>query len=185
MREDLQKAWDSAKKTDKTIYKNPPPEEIESSLESNERVVVVLKCLKQTNKLGGGEVCTAVLTDKRIHIFSRGIIKSVNNTHETIPFEMITGVEYSRKMLEGWAIIITRAANTDRLLKCEEDGSKLFVDELRKFIELSKSSGGATVIQNNAPDPLDQLKKLKELFDAGILSQEEYEEKRSTLMGKI
>lgn len=185
MRQDLQAAWNSAKKTDGTIYKNPEPEIIEQSLDSSENVIVLLKCLKKWGNLGGGEVCTAVLTDKTVHIFSRGIIKSVNSTHETIPFSTITGVELSRKLSYGWIIGITRASNVDSLLKCEEQGAKKFASELKALIEASKSASSQTVIQNQAVDPLDQLKKLKELLDAGVLSPEEYEEKKLSLMDKI
>jgi len=34
-------------------------------------------------------------------------------------------------------------------------------------------------------DPLEKLKKLKELYDMGVLSQEEYEEKRKKLLEQI
>ena len=184
MRSDLESAWNAAKKTDGTIYKNPEPEVIENALAADENVIVLLKCLKKVGNLGGGEVCTAILTDKTVHIFSRGIVKSVNNTHETIPFSTITGVELSRKLSLGWIIGITRAANVDGLLKCEEEGAKKFVAELKGLIENSKSGSSQTVIQNSV-DPLDQIKKLRDLLDSGIISQEEYEIKKQALMDKI
>ena len=34
-------------------------------------------------------------------------------------------------------------------------------------------------------DPMEKLKKLKELLDAGVLSQDEYNEKKAELMGRI
>jgi hypothetical protein len=39
--------------------------------------------------------------------------------------------------------------------------------------------------QTNDVDPYEQLKKLKELLDAGIISQEEYNAKRDVLISKI
>lgn len=185
MRQDLQTAWDSARKTDGTIYRNPGPEDIEPFLETSEKVLVILKCLKKWGNLGGGEVCTAVLTDKTVHIFSRGILKSVNSTHETIPFSTITGVELARKLSFGWIIGMTRAANVDSLLKCDEEGAKKFASELKSLIANSRTTSSQIIVQNNAPDPLDQLKKLKELLDAGVLTHEEFEVKKEMLLSQI
>lgn len=49
-------------------------------------------------ELGGGEVCTAVLTDKTIHIYSRRMIKSVNQTHE--PINPINQIKKLAEILE-------------------------------------------------------------------------------------
>ena len=185
MRKDLQDAWDSAKKTDGTIYKNPSPEEIEPSLDPNERVLVVLKCLKKWGKLGGGEVSTAVLTDQTIHIFSRGIMKSVNRTHETVPFNTITGVELKRKLVSGWIIEFSRSANIDSLLKCDESGSSLFVENLKNSMRDLNQNQGKAAPSSQVINPIDQLKKLAELFDSGIISQSEFDEKKKSLIDRI
>ena len=185
MRKDLQDAWESAKKTDGTIYKNPSPEEIEPSLDPDETVQVVLKCLKKWGKLGGGEVCTAVLTNQTIHIFSRGIMKSVNRTHETIPFHTITGVDLKRKLGSGWIIEFSRAANIDSLLKCDETGSNLFVQNLKNSMKDLNQSQGKSAPSNQETNPIDQLKKLAELLDAGIISQDEFDEKKKSLIERI
>ena len=184
MRKDLADAWKAAKKTDGTIYKNPEPSEIEPALSSDESVLVVLRCLKKWGNLGGGEVCTAVLTDKAVHIFSRGIVKSVNRTHETFHFNTITGVDLARKLTFGWVINMSRASNVDSLLKCEEEGSKKFVSQLKELIASPKTTSvsGSTQISS---DPLDKLKKLKDLFDAGVISESEFEEKKQILMDQI
>jgi hypothetical protein len=184
MRQDLQAAWDAAKKTDGTIYKNPEPSEIEVKLEPTERVISLLKCLKAEGNLGGGQVATAVLTDKKVHLFSRGMMKSKTSSYEVVPFSMITGIQVSRKIASGWKIEMTRAANSDTLLKCNEAEVQLFAEELKKLVAQSQQ-GGQTVVQNAVIDPLDQLKKLKELLDAGVVTQEEFEEKKKSLMGQI
>jgi hypothetical protein len=179
MRQDLQRAFDQAKKKDGTIYKNPDPTEMEGKLDPNEKIIVLIKCL-----IGNTGVSTAILTDRTVHIFSRGVLKSKTNNYETVPFHQITGIELGRKMTWGWMITITRAANTDVLTKIDEPDAKRFVEELKKLVP-SNSAGGQTVIQNMAVDPLDQLKKLKELLDAGIVTQEEFDEKKKSLMGQI
>lgn len=40
-------------------------------------------------------------------------------------------------------------------------------------------------VQEEKEDPLEKLKKLKELYDMGVISQEEYEEKRKKLLEEI
>ena len=46
-------------------------------------------------------------------------------------------------------------------------------------------SRGVQVQQAQKEDPLEKLKKLKELYDMGVISQEEYEEKRKKLLDQI
>lgn len=184
MRADLQEAWDKAKKTDGTIYKNPGVEEIEPILSPSEKVIVILKCLKKTGSLGGGQVCTAVLTDQTIHIFSRGVMKTVNHSHETIPFSTITGVELGRKLSLGWIITFTRAANTDSLLKCDENGSKIMVSEVQRIIAELRSGNAAPKAASDI-GAIEKIQKLKEMFDQGILSQKEFEEKKAELLKQI
>jgi len=184
LRNDLAAAWKEAKKTDGTIYKNPEPSEIEPTLSSDESVLVILKCLKKRGNLGGGEVCTAVLTDKAVHIFSRGVVKSVNRSHETFHFATITGVDLARKLTWGWVINMSRANNIDSLIKCDEEGSKKFVNQLKELIAAPRpiSVSGSPQI---ASDPLDKIKKLKDLLDAGVISESEFEEKKQILMDQI
>jgi TPP-dependent pyruvate/acetoin dehydrogenase alpha subunit len=40
-------------------------------------------------------------------------------------------------------------------------------------------------VQVEKEDPMEKLKKLKELLDMGVISQEEYEEKRKKLLEEI
>ena len=43
-----------------------------------------------------------------------------------------------------------------------------------------------TVVKAEVPlDPLDQLRKLKELHEAGVVTDAEYEEKRADLISRI
>ncbi len=46
-------------------------------------------------------------------------------------------------------------------------------------------SRGVQVQPAQKEDPLEKLKKLKELYDMGVISQEEYEEKRKKLLDQI
>ena len=112
-------------------------------------------------------------------------MKSVNRTHETVPFHTITGVELKRKLGSGWIIEFSRAANIDSLLKCDENGSKIFVEKLQNSIRDLNQNQGKSNLSNQAINPIDQLKKLAELLDAGIISQSEFDEKKKSLIERI
>lgn len=58
----------------------------------------------------------------------------------------------------------------------------------RKRKEIKNQAAAPTIVQTAAPaadDPLEQLSKLSKLKDAGIISQEEFEEKKAALLAKI
>ena len=54
------------------------------------------------------------------------------------------------------------------------------------FLELNKTGGQQqTIIQTNAPDIPEQIRKLSELKDQGILTEEEFGKKKEELLAKI
>ena len=54
------------------------------------------------------------------------------------------------------------------------------------FLELSKTGGQQqTIVQTNEPDIPEQIKKLSELKDQGILTEEEFGKKKEELLAKI
>ncbi|WP_050637886.1 SHOCT domain-containing protein [Candidatus Stoquefichus sp. SB1] len=62
----------------------------------------------------------------------------------------------------------------DLIKMCDEDLAKLEII-LKKESESVKQ-------ENNASDPIEEVKKLKELLDMGILSQEEFDKKKKELL---
>ena len=56
--------------------------------------------------------------------------------------------------------------------------------------DLFKAAGGRTVIRNEvwaqtAKDPVERLKKLKEMKDAGLITEQEYEAKKTEILSKM
>ena len=56
---------------------------------------------------------------------------------------------------------------------------KEIVDVINNLIQKRKNNGNITVAVSNA----DELKKYKELLDAGVITQEEYDTKKKQLLG--
>lgn len=71
--------------------------------------------------------------------------------------------------------------NTVIFKLAQEDEFAQLRQEATDAAEKNRSAGGSTVIES----PLDALKKLKELFDNGVISEEEYIGKKALLMDKI
>lgn len=177
MRHDLQTAFDASRGGMR--FRNCPKlEDVESVLSSDEEVIQLLQCQI------GTKAAIVVLTNKHIYLVSRGnVIGNLAAANEIVPFSQITGIDRKRVPMNEWGITLTRASNIDQLIFCDEAESAKFVAKARDLISEVKSGSG-TIVQNQL-DPLDQIRKLKELLDAGILSQAEFDEKKQSLMDKI
>ena len=181
MRVDLQAAWDRAGFYNFAQRTNKYPDlvEIEKSIGSEEEVLQLVKCMITVAKKFQAGV--AVLTDKRIYLFTRNIIGHIGS--EIIPFHLITGISMRRKLGSGPCVTISRAGNEDLLSAVVEDEAKIFMNTVQGHLNSMPSSG--TVVQQQVLDPLDQILKLKELLDLGIINNEEFEEKKKGLLGQI
>ncbi|MEY4276460.1 MAG: hypothetical protein RIS26_923 [Actinomycetota bacterium] len=151
----------------------------------------VLRVVKGSRLAARGQVSSQafvvmVLTNKSLHVLGKptALFDKVKQS-EVYNFAMITGVTRAKKMMLGWAIEISRASNVDTYVQMEEGDSEAFYNILRDLVAEAQKGGGGTTTVINQVDPMDQLKKLKDLLDAGILSQEEFEEKKKALLDKI
>lgn len=181
MREDLRNAFDKSGKLKNWALPMPKYEEMEAVLTNNEQVLSVIKA-----GINGKHVGVAILTDSGVHLLGRGTFKSLSPYSESFSLKHVTGVTRQRNLMYmGFTIEISRAGNVDSLLGTDKADSEEFVQILKKLVNEGAGSGGQTFVMNQAADPLDQLKKLKELLDAGVLTQKEFEEKKIDLMGRI
>ena len=180
MRADLQEAWDNAGKMGFATRKPPGINEIEPALGQSEKVLAILRGWKS-----GTSPCSLVLTDQKLYFFSYTGLK-FTSTNEAVPFSSISGVEMKQNLaLLGLEVKVTRASNVDKITNVDKTAAQAFVTALQDALANKGAGSANTIIQNQAIDPLDQIKKLKDLLDAGILSQEEFEEKKKALMDKI
>lgn len=56
--------------------------------------------------------------------------------------------------------------------------------DLQTAWDLAKKTDG-TIYKNPNPDEIEQLKKLAELLEAGIINQQEFDEKKKSLIDRI
>lgn len=192
MREDLQRAWLECPdfKDPLNGKTSPLPAEFESKIPTNEEVMCVIRglWLHRVTHRKRLEAATFVLTDTMVHMFGKNeTFGARSQSQDAVPLATITSISsFKRRILTGdnYVVDLIRAGDSDNLQmpKTFEQHAEKFVTMTRQAIS-NLSRGSAAVI--NQESPLDALKKLKELLDLGVISEAEFEEKRTTLMGKI
>jgi hypothetical protein len=194
MRDDLKKAFDEAPDKRRTSFASPrlpTLEEIEGILNPDENVLSLLKCIHMEVPPGGGKggrqylAAVAVVTNRTIYIInSNGLRSKVTMFSEVIPAHTITGVSTVRDLFPyDFGLVVTRAGNVDKFSQLDAAHADKWLAAARELLASGGGGGGTKIVQTL--DPLDQLKKLKDLLDAGILSQAEFDEKKQSLMDKI
>lgn len=119
-----------------------------------------------------------VVTNKRLLFAEEGMTRS---RLEDFPYDRISSVQTSTGVLSG-EIRIFASGNESKI---ENVMPKERVPEISDYVRRrlhTKEEAGTPSAQ---ADPLDQLKKLGELRDAGILTPEEFEAKKAALLERL
>lgn len=192
MREDLRRAWaDCPDFKDPLNSKTSPlPEEFEGKIPKSEEILCVIRGLwlhKVTHRKRL-ELATFVLTDTMVHMFGKNEnFGARSESQDAVPLATITSISsFKRKILTGdnYVVDLIRAGDSDNLQM-----PKTFAQHSEKFVTMAReaisrlATGSTTVVSQESP--LDALKKLKDLLDLGVISEAEFEEKKTTLLGKI
>lgn len=116
-----------------------------------------------------------VVTDRRIIFYGRAFI---GGGSDSFTYNEISSVQGQKGVLLG-SIQLNIKGKTEIFENMQKPETDFAVNIIRQNIEKSKDFTESTV------DPLEQLKKLKELLDIGAISEEEYQEKKQILLRKI
>jgi hypothetical protein len=107
---------------------------------------------------------------------------------EDFPIERISSIQWSSGMLMG-TITIFASGNKAEIKSVDKSAGKTFAETVRDRISnrVSGSSTTPTVAPTavGQPDLFEQIRKLGELRDAGILTEEEFAAKKTDLMGRL
>lgn len=125
-------------------------------------------------------VFTAV-TDKRVVI---NIPQFLGDDERHVPYSSIVSCDLDTGLVNRRVSLQTKGPT----YHIQAQGPSK--DELRtalRFIRDKAEDADKVVVEGGGsePDPTEQLKNIKELHDAGVLSDEEFEEKRQSLLDKI
>ena len=137
--------------------------------------------------------------DDKVEINKKGSGVFTGNTSKTLPMANIMSVSvtpttiWARGFIEFTVPGGKDSANIEQAMRNENAlplkdamGSKsamqikAYVDE--QITKLAGNKGGTTIVQQ-ATSPAEELKKMKELLDMGIITQEEFDAKKKQLLG--
>jgi len=125
-------------------------------------------------------IFTAV-TSKRIVI---AIPQFLGDDERHIPYHSATSVDLDTGLMSRRVSIQTKGQTyhiqAQGPSKDELRGAMRFIRE-----KIEEVNTPQQIQSESAPDPTEQLKNLKELHEEGILSEDEFEEKKQTLLDKI
>jgi hypothetical protein len=156
---------------------------LESYLQPEERVRKIASGTFNT------ELGIVVLTDSRLVFIFHGLTHQVV---EEFPLPTITAVSTKTGLSGGDLHVFTSATQAEISGMLSDDVREL-VTELRTDIARLRSpqpaAAPAPAVAPQpaapAPDPMDQLAKLGQLRDAGILTDAEFEAKKTELLGRL
>lgn len=149
-------------------------------LEPDEEIIVAIKGAYETKIMGRESARRGIFlaTNKRIVFYAK---KVVGYDLEVFPYSTISSIEMSKGIM-GHKITFFAAGNKATGKWISDKDIQKFVSEVKNRIGKKEEKKAATEIATDIPT---QIKKLSELKDQGILSEEEFEEKKKELLSKI
>lgn len=121
-----------------------------------------------------------VITNKRVFLYSK-ILFSV--TIESFNMKDLNSIDSSSNGLTGSTIKLhTNTKSMEILVSYKASIAEKIIKLLDTTMNEAKNNNGN---KNTSVDSIEQIRKLSELKDQGILTQEEFEKKKQDLLGKI
>lgn len=140
----------------------------------NDEEVIQLGQGKYADKMG-----IVILTDQRLFFFEKSI---GSQSVEEFPLKSISSVSVSGK-IGGEKLTIHSSGNVSEISQLQHGQGDELARQIRSL--LAKGDEPAPAIAAVAPDAIDQLKRLAELRDSGIIDEAEFAEKKAELLQKL
>lgn len=126
-----------------------------------------------------------VLTNKHLHFFYARTTLEANLSFRKIPVAQVDSIELKKALAHNDVVL-----NGEKIGCITTEGDADVVRALLTAIasrfpkndNSSPASPQAVVAEESA---LDKIKKLKDLYDAGVISEEEFEAKKETLLSQV
>lgn len=136
----------------------------------------------------GGESITGWDRDRRIGsaftlVTEQRVLVIANHfrgyDEHTIPYESISAVNLNSGFVSKRLSLQTRGATYHLSVSTSDD------DEVQRAVEYLRERRRQGDDSDSRGDPLDRIEKLKSLHDDGVLTDEEFEEKKSSLLDDV
>jgi Bacterial PH domain/Short C-terminal domain len=121
-----------------------------------------------------------VLTNERLFFFEKSLLGQ--ETVEEFSLKSIISLETGKKMT-GERLVVHVSGNRNEIKGMIHGQADEIVRQFRKL--KAEHEAALTSLPARADDPLTQLEKLASMLDRGVISADEFEEKKAELMGRI
>ena len=153
--------------------------QIETMLGEEEKPLAVLEG-QSPNQAGKDTIGIAVATNKRLIYVGTLLLQTAV---EQFPLDKIDSVQESKgALLAGFSASVP--GSTFTLSRCAKNAASVFVETLRNAISNFQKIPESPQTQSSE-GALDKLKKLADLHDAGVLSDDEFESKKAELLDQV
>ena len=116
-----------------------------------------------------------IATDRRLVFYAK---KIGGHDLESFPYENISSIESGKNMLTGGHVSFFASGNSVKMTSIKADAMEPFVAYVRSRMGKPSSTPAA-----NGASLADELKKLADLRDAGVLSPDEFATQKAKLLG--
>ena len=127
-----------------------------------------------------GGISSLILTPTSIMKWEMNMANSRVKQKEVMPLAAVTGFEANSPTKSAptlWKFRITRASNVDEIYVIDGPNVRPFIDAVNSAL-----AGGSRNTGSTAPSVADKIKSLGELKEAGLLTEEEFAEKKAQLL---
>ena len=153
-------------------------EKAKEYLNPNEEVVAIVMGAYETEILGEDSVRNGILiaTNKRLVFYAK---KLTGYELEDFPLSNISSIESGKNMM-GHNISFFASGNKVKMKWINDGKIKKLVEYVRS--EIGKDSSSDNSKEENIPDQIEKLSKLK---DQGILTEDEFQAKKEDLLSRM
>jgi Bacterial PH domain/Short C-terminal domain len=161
-------------------------EQVKGYLEPNEHVAFAVSGWYETKFSIARKVAqrqgSLIATDKRILFYGKRLLQGYDV--EVFPYANINSIGL-RKNFDGFLIEVDSFENTFVLRSIQNEVAERFIHYVQSMMRVSKSQTTAPLIAQGGIDVADQIRKLAELRDQGILTEEEFQAKKRGLLARL
>jgi len=129
----------------------------------------------------GGGLGLVALTDRRLLFLHDGW---VNKTTEDFPIDKMSSIQWRSGFSQG-TLTVFASGNKAEIKQIFNPDGKRISDAIRHQLSPGSPAADLTPAEPSGEDPLEKLRQLGELRDAGVVTAAEFEAKKAELLRRI
>lgn len=123
----------------------------------------------------------SIATNQRLLFYAE---KLIGFDLEAVPYDNISSIEMGKGFLGHYINLFFVSGNSTKMKWIREDDVPAFVEVVKAQMEAAKTSA-ATPAPPPADDPLSQLERLGKLHKSGVLTETEFESKKTEILARM